>query len=71
MLLSVLLRQLGAFVTHDTLHGRIQDQLLAYGVTGELPNKSILVFGLLSRVDRIEDDLVVLLQLTVVCLDGV
>jgi hypothetical protein len=70
MLLAVFTGQFGTPI-NIALQGGIHDQLLANRVPGELPDKLVLVAGLLVRICRFHDAVIVSLQLAVIVLDSV
>jgi hypothetical protein len=70
MLRAILLGHLLA-VGDVLLHGRVDDDLFADGVTGELPDELVLVPDLLVLVGRVHDLVVEALELGVLSADGV
>jgi hypothetical protein len=70
MLVAVLVRH--RFAIREVLFkGWVDDKFLSVGMTGKLPSELVLVSRLLVFVDRVNDFVVVLLQLPVVFLDSV
>jgi hypothetical protein len=49
--------------------GRIHDELFADGMTGQCPNKLVLITGLLIFIIAVDNTIVVILQLAVIALD--
>jgi hypothetical protein len=70
MLLTVLVRH-GLPVGKLLFKGRVYNQFLAVGVTGQFPCELVLEPGFLANVGRSDNFVIVLLQLAVVLLDRV
>lgn len=66
MLLAVLLSVLVALLADILLHSRVDKQLFGYRVAGKLPGELVAEAGLVIDIVRVDDLVVVLLELTMV-----
>lgn len=71
MLLAVILGHLPALLAKMCLKGRVHEQLLSDRVPSQLPGELVAKLLLMLLVRRVDDLVVVLLQLLVILLDGV